>query len=263
MKQNIELTREAIRVIEGLRHSAGTHELYRNTLTRLFNHILHAAEDLGMDELEALETLRTLDMIRLDLATLAKATDMTEDTDDEPDEDGMHELTEEELSVPSDQSIGSEPRLMLEDVNRASHALYRATEILAEAALHAGNAGEKYNSICDNLTDILEHLNAKGGILNEIMSIDPETYKPAPNSDRDNVIRYVREALEAGVNMTDRLTIALKYAESANLGNLITDVIQSNIDNAKAYASIIDKTLGYLLDLSSDSRERDLPTISE
>ncbi len=71
MNNYIQLTPVAQQVIEALRHSAGTHEVYRNTLTLIFNQVLHAAEDLGMDELEALETLRALDMIRRDLAALA------------------------------------------------------------------------------------------------------------------------------------------------------------------------------------------------
>lgn len=97
MNNNIKLTPEAEQVIEGLRHSAGTHEVYRNTLTRIFNQVLHTAEDLGMDDLEALETLRALDMIRRDLAALATTPAHTDDEDEEPDEDGLHILTDEEI----------------------------------------------------------------------------------------------------------------------------------------------------------------------
>lgn len=85
MNNNIKLTPEAEQVIEDLRHPAGTHEVYRNTLTRIFNQVLHAAEDLGMDELEALETLRALDMLRRDLAVLAT------DPDSEADKKALEE----------------------------------------------------------------------------------------------------------------------------------------------------------------------------
>lgn len=82
MNNNIKLTPEAERVIEGLRHPAGTLDVYRNTLTRIFNQVLHTAEDLGMDDLEAIETLRALDMIRRDLAALATTPAPTDDEEE-------------------------------------------------------------------------------------------------------------------------------------------------------------------------------------
>lgn len=82
MNQNIKLTPDAERVIEGLRHPAGTLDVYRNTLTRIFNQVLHTAEDMGMDELEALETLRAIDMIRHDLAALATTPAPIDDEDE-------------------------------------------------------------------------------------------------------------------------------------------------------------------------------------
>lgn len=98
MNNNIKLTPEAEWVIEGLRHPAGTLDVYRNTLTRIFNQVLHTAEDLGMDDLEALETLRALDMIRHDLTALATTPATDDEDDEETDEDDMHELTYDELS---------------------------------------------------------------------------------------------------------------------------------------------------------------------
>lgn len=92
MNNNIKLIPEAVRVIEGLRHPAGTLDVYRNTLTRIFNQVLHTAEDLGMDDLEALETLRVLDMIRRDLAALAT----TPDHNDDDELSGISERTKQE-----------------------------------------------------------------------------------------------------------------------------------------------------------------------
>lgn len=86
MNNNQKLSSEAKQVIVALRHSAGIHDLYRNTLTRISNHVLHFAEDFGMDDLEALETLRALDMIRRDLAALATAPDEPGDEDKSDDE---------------------------------------------------------------------------------------------------------------------------------------------------------------------------------
>lgn len=109
MNNNIKLTPEAEQVIEGLRHSAGTHEVYRNTLTRVFNQVLHTAEDLGMDEIEALETLRALDMIRRDLAALATTPANINDEHEDPDEDGYHILTDEEVTELSGQQHEGDP----------------------------------------------------------------------------------------------------------------------------------------------------------
>lgn len=91
MNNNIKLTSLAQRIIAALRRPAGTCELYRNTLLRIFNQVLQASDDLGMSSHEALETLRALDMIRRDLEALA-----TTPTEDAPD--GIIEVTEDETN---------------------------------------------------------------------------------------------------------------------------------------------------------------------
>ena len=91
---NINLTENAVKIIETLRHPAGTLDFYRNTLTRISNQILYCAEDFGMDDTEAIETLRALDMLRLDLAELATVPDNESDKD-APDEVNLNqELTQ-------------------------------------------------------------------------------------------------------------------------------------------------------------------------
>ena len=103
MEHNINLSQKAANVIEALRHNNGTLNLYRNTLTRIFNQILHTAEDMGMDELEALETLRVLDMLRRDITAIAteprsepvKA--VAQFYEPEGDEDLLTELEDDEL----------------------------------------------------------------------------------------------------------------------------------------------------------------------
>ncbi len=200
MNNNIKLCPEAEQAIEALRHSAGTHEVYRNTLTRIFNHVLHAAEDLGMDDLEALETLRALDMIRRDLAALATTpaedNEADEETDDKDDIDfALTEAIRKQSDIPGDQL--DEPREMLDDVNRGFFALQRATEIIEEAALRASHADEKYRAVCEDLNDICENLSLQGARLDAIMAIDPETFEPTPVTD-DSKITDEKPNVEKG-----------------------------------------------------------------
>ncbi|MDE5785356.1 MAG: hypothetical protein K2H98_02385 [Duncaniella sp.] len=84
---SIQVTPLASQAIESLRHPAGTLDVYRTTLTRLFNSVLHFAEDFGMDDAEALNTLRALDMIRRDLTAIAEIPDPANSSDEIPDPD--------------------------------------------------------------------------------------------------------------------------------------------------------------------------------
>lgn len=67
----IQVSDAALSAINGLQHPAGTYDYYPRTLDRLFNTVLHASEELGMDDMEAVATLRAIDSIRQDLATIA------------------------------------------------------------------------------------------------------------------------------------------------------------------------------------------------
>ena len=71
MDNNINLSAEAIRVINDLQHSKGTYQYYRETLDRLSSFILHQSDEIGMDDTEAIHTLRVIDSIRMDLKALA------------------------------------------------------------------------------------------------------------------------------------------------------------------------------------------------
>jgi len=87
---NITLTSEAVSAIESLRRPAGTLDVYRNTITRIYNQVLYVAEDLGMDEIETLNTLRALDMLRRDLTAIATTPDeptADDEADEEPDDE--------------------------------------------------------------------------------------------------------------------------------------------------------------------------------
>lgn len=80
----IHISDEARDAIKVLQHNDGTYPYYRGTLDRLFNTVLHASEDLGMDYMEAMATLRALDCMRQDLAAIAgrhhHTTESTEET---------------------------------------------------------------------------------------------------------------------------------------------------------------------------------------
>lgn len=69
----IQVSDAALAAITGLQHSAGTYQYYRATLDRMFNTVLHASEEMGMDDMEAIATLRAIDGIRQDLAAIAGA----------------------------------------------------------------------------------------------------------------------------------------------------------------------------------------------
>lgn len=68
---NLTLSKGAISAITALQHSCGTYLYYRETLDRLYTHILHQSDELGMSDTEAIGTLRVLDALRSDLAAIA------------------------------------------------------------------------------------------------------------------------------------------------------------------------------------------------
>lgn len=71
MQNNVNLSPEAIRVINALQHKNGTYNYYRATIDRIYTYILHASDEIGMSDTETLHTLRALDGIRSDLKDLA------------------------------------------------------------------------------------------------------------------------------------------------------------------------------------------------
>lgn len=71
MENIINLTPEAENAIINLQHPAGTYHYYRKTLDRLFTHVLHMSDEMGMSENEAMHTLRALDGLRFDLSKIA------------------------------------------------------------------------------------------------------------------------------------------------------------------------------------------------
>lgn len=68
---NLTLSKGAISAITALQHPCGTYLYYRETLDRLYTHILHQSDELGMSDTEAIGTLRVLDALRSDLAAIA------------------------------------------------------------------------------------------------------------------------------------------------------------------------------------------------
>ena len=205
MNNYIKLTPEAEQVIEGLRHSAGTHEVYRNTLTRIFNQVLHAAEDLGMDELEALETLRALDMLRRDLAALATTPAHTDDEDK-----------------------NTETVNTRDPYNTTMSALALAVGCLGEIKPVSGDYG----------VDIIEIIEAINGAANRLTSAAAFSAAHAenPNHDELNAAEQARmftgtayynatgaheliidaqDRLERSGNKSDELAVALKEAADA------------------------------------------------
>lgn len=68
---NLTLSKGAISAITALQHPCGTYLYYRETLDRLYTHILHQSDELGMSDTEAIGTLRVLDTLRSDLAAIA------------------------------------------------------------------------------------------------------------------------------------------------------------------------------------------------
>ena len=162
MEKNIKLSPEAARAIDALRHSAGTHNLYRNTITRIFNQILHTAEDLGMDELEAIETLRALDMLRRDITAIAT----------KPKSERFNSSDDDETETAIIDQGMDEPSLMLDAAKRGYSLLNKMAQLLNEAAYHAENAGSKYRHVRDKLNDIFGLLDATATNLEDIMAVN-------------------------------------------------------------------------------------------
>lgn len=76
MKLTINTESAAASAITAMVHSAGTSEIYINTLSRLYKCVLHNQEDLGMDDTEAIDTLRTLDLLKSDIQDISTDKDL-------------------------------------------------------------------------------------------------------------------------------------------------------------------------------------------
>lgn len=74
MKNYLNLSAEAIRSINAIQHPCGTYGYYHRTLRRVFNHILHHSDEMGMSSNEAVATLRALDNIDEDITAISGRT---------------------------------------------------------------------------------------------------------------------------------------------------------------------------------------------
>lgn len=111
----IQVSNEARAAIIGLQHNAGTYHYYRATLDRLFNTVLHASEELGMDDMEAVATLRAIDSIRQDLAAIAGSVSRRRATPEPPKEE-IAERVEESFTDIDDVSDSNYPQPVDESV---------------------------------------------------------------------------------------------------------------------------------------------------
>lgn len=105
----IQVSDAALSAINGLQHLAGTYDYYRRTLDRLFNTVLHASEELGMDDMEAVATLRAIDSIRQDLAAIAGPVARRR-SHPEPPEEEIAERVEETFTDIDDVSDSNYPK---------------------------------------------------------------------------------------------------------------------------------------------------------
>lgn len=205
MNNYIKLTPEAEQVIAGLRHPAGTHQVYRNTLSRIFNQVLHTAEDLGMGDLEALETLQALDMIRRDLAALATTPTLTDDDDKNTETAEKRDPYNMAMSalalavgclgeiIPASGDHGVEIIDIIEAINEAAN---RLTSVAAFSAAHAEspNYNELHAAEQIRMFTSVAYYNAIGA--HELM-IDAQ------------------DRLKRSGNKSDELAVALKEAAVA------------------------------------------------
>lgn len=221
MQNNINLSAEASRAIEALRHKNGTFNYYRNTLSRLHTYILHQSDEIGMSDTETLHTLRVLDAISSDLAALAgpAATGMT--APDTPEE-----IAERVESVFTDEIHDSkylekldEPREMLHDVNVAWNTLNQLQVVIFEAITHGRNAGEKYDSVISDLNDIICDLETSGALLDAIMAIDPDKYEPKEQTYAEKAAAFLERATDAVSYGKEALIDAVDYAKRAGAGD--------------------------------------------
>lgn len=89
MEIRINTESPAARAIIAMAHTAGTAEIYLNTLSRLSNAVLFNQDDMGMDDTETINTIRALSLLRNDIQDIA--TDKTiagilKHADDYPDD---------------------------------------------------------------------------------------------------------------------------------------------------------------------------------
>lgn len=105
----IQVSDEARAAIIGLQHKAGTYHYYRAALDRLFNTVLHAYDELGMDAMETVEMLGAIDNIRKDLAAIAGSVAHNRRYP-EPTEEEIADLVEETFTDIDDISDSHYPR---------------------------------------------------------------------------------------------------------------------------------------------------------
>lgn len=221
MQNNINLSAEASRAIEALRHKNGTFNYYRNTLSRLHTYILHQSDEIGMSDTETLHTLRVLDAISSDLAALAgpAANGMTAPDTPEEIAERVESVFTEEIHDSNYPEKLDEPREMLHDVHVAWNTLNQLQVIISEAITHAKNAGEKYDSVISDLADANSDLEPVGAILDAIMAIDPDNYEPKGQTNAEKASTFLHRAADALRFSEEVLIDAVDYAKRAGAGD--------------------------------------------
>jgi len=230
MQNNVNLSPEAISVINALQHKNGTFNYYRATINRLHTYILHQSDEIGMSDTETLHTLRVLDAIRADLAALAGSAAIVKpepDTHDDITERVENMIVFEHVDfsdhgdsaddVPGDKL--DEPREMLHDVNVAWQKINQLQVVISEAITHATNAGEKYDSVISDLNDANQDLELVAANLDAIMAINPDTYEPKKPTAAEKAATFLQRAAEA-ISYGEELFIdAVDYAKRAGAGD--------------------------------------------
>lgn len=113
MNNNINLSPEAIKSINALQHPCGTFGYYHRTLRRVFNHILHHSDEMGMSSNEAVATLRALDNINEDIVAIAgrNVTDDCSEVDiDDFDLDGFDDDSDDDTDSNDNEDENPDPQ---------------------------------------------------------------------------------------------------------------------------------------------------------
>lgn len=220
MQNNINLSAEAIKAIEALQHKNGTFDYYRETLSRLKTYVLHQGDEIGMSDTKSIHTLRALDDVISDLAAIAGST-VGRDFDPESPADIAERVDrmfeDDDISDSTYPTELDEPREMIYDVTEAWKRINQTAEVISEAIRHASKAGEKYNSVAEELHDINGSLEPVIDQLDAIIAIDPDSYNPKEPTYMEKTALALERAADTLRAGEEILIDAIEYAKFAGI----------------------------------------------
>lgn len=236
MELRINTESAAARAIVALTHSAGTAEIYINTLSRLYNAALFCQDDLGMGDTEALDTLRALALLRSDIQDIA--------ADKKLGRIIRHHMDHDEHDGQADTPTR-------DPWNTAMAALTLAADNLATIAPANTEERDDINELIGDIIEAAGRL-TKSAARAAALKVTPD-YKPTEYKHEVLASLFTSTAYYNAVGSSELLTDALDHVERSGIEG-VADALKEATDAQRLAKEKIEHLAG-LLKKARDNEE--------